>query len=75
MAWAGSSEALIAMRRQVEHLASRMREAGIERDHAGATVRAHIRYVLYDDGLREHEVEPVVTHATNWVDEIYETAA
>jgi hypothetical protein len=73
-AWADSSRAFMAMRRQVETVAIRMRDAGIERAHAGATVRAHIRYVLYDGGLREQEAEPVVARATDWVDEVYRAA-
>jgi hypothetical protein len=73
-AWADSSSAFLVMRRQVETLASRMREAGIDRERAGATMRAHIRYVLYDGGLREQEAEPVVANATRWVDEIYQAA-
>jgi hypothetical protein len=73
-AWADTSRAFVAMRRQVETIAIRMRDAGIEREHAGATVRAHIRYVLYDGGLREQEAEPVVARASDWVDEVYRAA-
>jgi hypothetical protein len=73
-AWADSSRAFSVMRRQVETVASRMRDEGIEREHAGATMRAHIRYVLYDGGLREQEAEPVVTLATEWVDAVYRAA-
>jgi hypothetical protein len=62
------------MRRQVESVALRMLETGIDREHAGATMRAHIRYVLYDGGLREQEAEPVVTLATEWVDAVYRAA-
>jgi hypothetical protein len=73
-AWADSGRAFAAMRGQVEAVAVRMRDAGIEREHASATVRAHIRYVLYDGGLREHEAEPIVLRATDWVDEAYRAA-
>jgi hypothetical protein len=74
-AWAGSSQAFAAMRGQVEFVAFGMRKAGVEHEHAAATVRAHIRYVLYDGGLREQEAEPLVAHATSWVDEVYRAAA
>ena len=73
-AWADSSRAFSAMREQVETVAVTMREAGIDREHAGATMRAHIRYVLYDGGLCEQEAEPVVTLATEWVDGVYRAA-
>jgi type IV pilus biogenesis protein CpaD/CtpE len=73
-AWADTNLVFDAMRQQVEAVANAMRGEGIEREHAGAAIRAHIRVVLYDNGLREQEAETVVSHANDWVDFVYEAA-
>jgi hypothetical protein len=41
---------------------------------AAATIRQHIRFVLYDGGLTERDAEPVVTRASTWVDMVYAAA-
>jgi hypothetical protein len=33
-----------------------------------------VRFVLYDGGLGEQEVEPVVEHASAWVERLYDAA-
>jgi hypothetical protein len=73
-AWAESNLVFAAMRREVEVVARAMRAGGMEREHAGAVVRAHMRFVLYDGGLREQEAEVVVAQASAWVDRVYEAA-
>jgi hypothetical protein len=73
-AWADSCDVLDLMRREVEKVACDMRDSGVERAHAGAAIRAHMRFVLYDGGLREQEAEAVVERATQWVDEVYVAA-
>lgn len=73
-AWADSSVVFAALRREVEIVARAMREGGVERAHAGAAVRAHMRLVLYDDGLREQEAEVLIVRATEWVDVVYTAA-
>ncbi len=73
-AWAETNEVFDLMRREVESVALAMRASGVERAHAGAAIRAHMRFVLYDGGLREQEAETVVERASHWVDEIYTAA-
>jgi hypothetical protein len=73
-AWAHTNEVFDLMRREVEAVASAMRASGVERAHAGAAIRAHMRFVLYDGGLREQEAETVVERATEWVDLVYAAA-
>jgi hypothetical protein len=62
------------LRRQVAVVAHGMRAAGMSEAEAATVVRAHIRFVLYDGGLREVEAEPVVMRATAWVEETYRAA-
>jgi hypothetical protein len=73
-AWADTNAVFDLMRREVESVAEAMRASGIERAHAAAAIRAHMRFVLYDGGLREQEAETVVERATEWVDEVYAAA-
>ena len=73
-AWADTNEVFKLMRREVETVASSMRASGVERARAGAAIRAHMRFVLYDGGLREQEAETVVERATEWVDQVYAAA-
>jgi hypothetical protein len=73
-AWAESSIVFAAMRQEVEAVAQAMRSEGVERAHAGAAVRAHMRFVLYDGGLREQEAESVIARASEWVDLVYRAA-
>jgi hypothetical protein len=63
-----------ALRREVEAIASTMRDAGVVRDDAASAVRDRARFVLYDGGFREVDVEPVVARATAWVDEVFAAA-
>jgi hypothetical protein len=62
------------LRGEVESAVLTLREAGLDEAEAAAAVRARVRFVLYDDGFRETEAEPVVDHATAWVKELYEAA-
>jgi hypothetical protein len=73
-AWADADAMLEAMRREVEAVAGAMRKSGVSRDAAAAAVRAHVRFVLYDGGLREDESEPVVERASVWVEMFYAAA-
>lgn len=73
-AWRGADLINAMMRRQVTGVASAMRDAGISETDAATAVRAHIRFLLYDGGLREVEAEPVVARATAWVEETYRAA-
>jgi hypothetical protein len=63
-----------SLRGEVESTVGTMREAGLDEAEATAAVRARVRFVLYDDGFREMEAEPVVDHATAWVRELYDAA-
>jgi hypothetical protein len=72
--WAGADLVYSALRSEVERVACEMRDSGVENRAAAATVRAHIRFVLYDGGLTERDAEPVVARATIWVDQIYAAA-
>ena len=74
-AWALADLVYSDMRGEVERVARAMRDSGVDNSAAAATVRAHIRFVLYDGGLTERDAEPVVARATHWVDHIYEEAA
>ena len=62
------------MRIQVERVAREMREAGVDNVSAAATIRQHIRFVLYDGGLTERDTEPVVARASTWVDMVFAAA-
>ena len=73
-AWAGATAVFDVMRQEVEAVAGALRETGVSRDDAAAVVRAHMRFVLYDGGLGEHEAEPVVERATLWVEMLYSAA-
>jgi hypothetical protein len=73
-AWLGAGKVFDVMRHEVESVASAMRAAGIQRDAAAAAVRAHVRFVLYDDGLGEYDAEPVVERASLWVEQLYAAA-
>ena len=70
-AWAIAELMYADMRGEVESVARALRASGVDKSAAAATVRAHIRYMLYDDGLTERDAEPVVARASEWVDQIY----
>ena len=72
--WVGANAMYAVMRIQVERVAREMREAGVDNLSAGATVRQHIRFVLYDEGLTERDTEPVVARASTWVDMVFAAA-
>lgn len=73
-AWKGADLLNAALRHQVASVARAMREAGVPPDEAIATMRAHVRFILYDGGLREADAEPVVLRTTTWVAESYRAA-
>jgi hypothetical protein len=70
-AWAGANATYGVMRREVELVASAMLASGVSGEAAAAAVRARVRFVLYDGGLREQDAEPVVETASDWVDAVY----
>ena len=72
--WARAGKVFDVMRHEVESVADAMRAAGVQREAAAAAVRAHVRFVLYDGGLGEHDVEPVVERASQWVELLYNAA-
>jgi len=69
--WEGANAMYAVMRVQVERVAREMRDAGVDNLSAAATIRQHIRFVLYDGGLPERDAEPVVTRASTWVDTVF----
>jgi len=69
--WEGANAMYAVMRVQVERVAREMRDAGVDNLSAAATIRQHIRFVLYDGGLTERDTEPVVTRASTWVDTVF----
>ena len=73
-AWVEAEAAHSVLRYEVERVARTLREAGVDDRAAVATVRAHIRFVLYDGGLTEQDAEPVVARASLWVEQIYAAA-
>jgi hypothetical protein len=73
-AWRGADLINSMLRRQVAVVAGGMRAAGMSETEAATVVRAHIRFVLYDGGLREVEAEPLVARAAAWVEETYRAA-
>ena len=73
-AWAKADEKHAVLRAEVERIARSMRDAGVEDHAAVATVRAHLRFVLYDGGLTEQDTEPVVERASLWVEQVYAAA-
>ena len=72
--WEGASAMYAVMRVQVERVAREMRDAGVDSAAAAATIRQHIRFVLYDGGLTERDAEPVVIRASTWVDMVFAAA-
>jgi hypothetical protein len=72
--WEGANAMYAVMRMQVERVAREMRDAGVDSASAAATVRQHIRFVLYDEGLTERDTEPVVSRASTWVDMVFAAA-
>lgn len=72
--WAGADLVFNAMRHEVEHVARTLKASGVDDRTAAATVRAHIRFVLYDGGLAERDAEPVVSRASEWVHQVYAAA-
>ena len=73
-AWAIADLVFSDMRSEVERVARALRASGMDNSSASATVRAHIRFVLYDGGLTERDAEPVVARASHWVDRVYAAA-
>ena len=73
-AWTEAEAVHSVLRNEVECVARTMREAGMDDRAAVATVRAYIRFVLYDGGLAEQDAEPVVARASLWVEQIYAAA-
>ena len=73
-AWAEADAVHAVLREEVERVARTLRSAGVDDRAAVATVRSHIRFVLYDGGLTEQDAEPVVDRATLWVEQIYAAA-
>ena len=73
-AWADAEAVHAVLRDEVERVARAMRDEGVEDQAALATVRAHIRFVLYDGGLTEQDAEPVVERACLWVEQVYAAA-
>jgi hypothetical protein len=73
-AWALADVVYSDMRGEVERVAWALRESGMDNSSASATVRAHIRFILYDGGLAERDAEPVVARASDWVDQVYTAA-
>ena len=72
--WTEAEAVHSVLRNEVERVAREMRDAGVDDHKALATVRAHIRFVLYDGGLAEQDAEPVVARATLWVEQFYAAA-
>jgi hypothetical protein len=72
--WVNADLALASMRCQVAAVTAQMRRAGLDRPNATTAVRARMRFVLYDGGFREAEVEPVVARVSAWVDELFAAA-
>ena len=73
-AWALADLVYSDMRSEVERVARALRDSGMDNSSASATVRAHIRFILYDGGLTERDAEPVVARASHWVDRVYAAA-
>lgn len=72
--WATADLVYSSMRRQVEQVVAAMRDAGLDQERTAAHVRARVRFVLYDGGFGEIEVEPVVQRASGWVEELFAAA-
>ena len=73
-AWANADAMHAVLRAEVEGVARAMRDAGVEDHEAVVTVRARIRFVLYDGGLTEQDAEPVVERASLWIEQVYAAA-
>ena len=73
-AWAAADLIYGHMRGEVERVARALKDSGLDRATAAATIRAHIRFVLYDGGLAERDAEPVVARASRWVDTVFRAA-
>ena len=73
-AWERANAVFDVMRQEVELVADTVRAAGVGREAAAAAVRAHVRFVLYDGGLGEHDAEPVVERTSQWVERHYSAA-
>lgn len=72
--WVTADLVYSSMRRQVKQVAATMRVAGLDQERAAAEVRARVRFILYDGGFGEIEVEPVVQRASGWVEELFAAA-
>jgi len=72
--WTEAEAVHSVLRNEVERVARGLRDAGMDDRAAVATVRAHIRFLLYDGGLAEQDAEPVVARASLWVEQIYAAA-
>ena len=73
-AWTNADALHTVLRAEVEHVARVMRDSGVDDRAAVATVKARIRFVLYDGGLTEQDAEPVVQRASLWVEQVYAAA-
>ena len=72
--WATADVTFNMMRRQVLTAAVSLREAGLPPSAAASTIRGHLRFLLYDGGFCEGDVEPLIERATTWVDEVFVAA-
>jgi hypothetical protein len=72
--WEGANAMYSLMRTEFERVTRELRDAGMDNVAAAATIRQHIRFVLYDGGLTERDAEPVVARASTWVDMVYAAA-
>ena len=72
--WASAEVMHSVLRDEVERVARLMRDSGVDDQTALATVRARIRFVLYDGGLTEQDAEPVVERVSLWVEQVYAAA-
>lgn len=73
-AWASADAVHAVLKNEVERIVHELRAAGIDHRGAVATVRAHLRFVLYDSGLTEQDAEPVVQRASAWIEQLYNAA-
>ena len=73
-AWAVANLVFADMQGEVQRVASALRSSGLDQNAAAATIRAHIRFVLYDGGLTERDAEPVVAKANSWVESVFRAA-
>lgn len=73
-AWADADAVHAILRGEVERIARAMRDAGADDRATVATVRAHIRFVLYDGGSTERDAEPVIQRVSAWIEQVYAAA-